>query len=188
MFFLWFFLSPFLHEEAALFYICFDVVIVVNTKYILKLKHTTRDNKARYLVSLSESIIWSERITLLSLHNAFFLVVKCIECIPLSYWGIGFGPGWGLCSGVDGRCCENYALDNEIAFYQELNGKWTQWIKYDGAWLMGLWKHADSHQSIEHCFLYNHSEDEKVGRMRWKFEMKCHTKQPEFPPASSNGN
>lgn len=60
MFFCCFFLchfSAFLHEEAALFYICFDVVIVVNTKYILKLKHTTRDNKARYLVSLSESII-----------------------------------------------------------------------------------------------------------------------------------
>lgn len=32
------FLSYFLHEEAALFYICFDVVIVVNTKYNFKAK------------------------------------------------------------------------------------------------------------------------------------------------------
>lgn len=41
--------SSFLHEEAAFFYVCFDVTIVVNTKYMLKLNHATRDNEARYL-------------------------------------------------------------------------------------------------------------------------------------------
>jgi len=52
-----------------------------------------------------------------SLNNAFFLVVKCIECTPsLSYWDIGFGPGWGHCGGVDGRCRENDGLD----IYQEI--------------------------------------------------------------------
>ncbi len=83
------FFSSFLHEEAALFYICFDVVIVVNTKYIFKLntpQETTRPDILWVWVSLLYEVNSSPCF---SLHNAFFLVVKCIECTPsllLGYW------------------------------------------------------------------------------------------------------
>lgn len=57
-----------------------------------------------------------------SLNNAFFLVVKCIECSLSLFPGgvLGSGPGWGHYGGADGRWRENDALDNEIAFYQEI--------------------------------------------------------------------
>lgn len=56
--------------------------------------------------------------------------------LSLSYRGIGFGPGWGHWDGVDGRCRENDALDNELAFYQEIKtaSKWAKWEMKHGLW------------------------------------------------------
>lgn len=92
MCFVVFVFSSFLHEEAALFYICFDVTIVVNTKYMLKLNHTTRDNKARYLVSLNESLN-----TLPCFRITHFLPSCEMHRTrsPFSYWVLG--PRCGGC-------------------------------------------------------------------------------------------